>query len=175
MEAAIDKRALHALSYGLYIVSSVKGDRFNGQIANAVMQVTSDPAAVVACLHRENLTTECVRDSGVFSVSVLGEDAPMTFIGNFGFKCGRDFNKFESCSFETGQTGAPLVLEHSIAVIEARVIKEMEIFTHVMFFGEVSSSRRLSEGRPLTYAHYRDVKKGKSPRNAPTFILNDIP
>mgnify|MGYP001163398472 FL=1 len=175
MEEAIDKKALYTLSYGLYIVCSKKDDKFNGQVANAVMQVTSNPVVLAACLHKENLTTECIRDSGVFSVSVLEEDTPMTFIGNFGFKCGRDFNKFEKCSFETGKTGAPLVLEHSLAVMEAKVVKEMDIFTHVMFFGEVLFSRRLGEGRPLTYAHYREVKKGRSPRNAPTFIVNEMP
>lgn len=174
MEVAIDKKALYALSYGLYVVSSRKGNKLNGQVANAVMQVTADPVSVVACLHRDNMTTECISDSGIFSVSILEEDTPMTFIGNFGFKCGRDYEKFGKCSYELGETGAPLVIDHSIAVIEARVVKNVDIFTHVMFFGEVVASRHIREGRPLTYAHYHEVKKGKSPKNAPTFTLNEV-
>lgn len=174
MDANIDNRALYSLSYGLYIVSSRKGEKLNGQVANAVMQVTADPVSIVACLHKDNLTTECIRESGIFSVSVLEEDVPMTFIGTFGFKCGREIDKFSKCSHEIGITGAPLVLEHTIAAIEARVIREVEIFTHVMFFGEVSGSRVIKDARPLTYAHYHEIKKGRSPKNAPTFSLNEV-
>ena len=174
MESSIDKKALYLLSYGLYLVCSRKSDKLNGQVANAVMQVTADPVSRVACLHKENLTTECIKESGIFSISILEEDTPMTFIGNFGFKCGRDFDKFGKCSYDIGMTGAPLVKEHTLAVIEARLIKQVDIFTHIMFFGEVVASCHLKEGRPLTYAHYHEVKKGKSPRNAPTFTLNEV-
>ena len=174
MEAILDKRALYSLSYGLYLVCSRKGDKLNGQVANAVMQVTSDPVSIVACLHRDNLTTECIRDSGVFSVSVLEENVPMTFIGTFGFKCGRNIDKFSNCSHEIGITGSPLVLEHTISAMEARVMREVEIFTHVMFFGEVVATRVVREARPLTYAYYHEIKKGKSPKNAPTFSLNEV-
>ncbi|MDT8284279.1 MAG: flavin reductase family protein [Thermovirgaceae bacterium] len=174
METNIDKRALYSLSYGLYLVSSRKGDKLNGQVANAVMQVTSDPVCIVACLHKDNLTTEYVRDSGVFSVSILEEDTPMTFIGTFGFKCGRDIDKFCKCSHEIGVTGAPLVMDHTVAAIEARVIREVEVFTHVMFFGEVAASRIIKTAKPLTYAFYHEIKKGKSPKNAPTFSLNEV-
>ncbi|GAB6280996.1 MAG: flavin reductase family protein [Thermovirga sp.] len=174
MEAILEKRDLYSLSYGLYLVSSRKGDKMNGQVANAVMQVTADPVSIVACLHKDNLTTEYIRDSGVFSVSVLEENVPMTFIGTFGFRCGRDIDKFCRCSHEIGITGAPLVLDHTIAAIEARSIREVEIFTHVMFFGEVVATRLIKEARPLTYAHYHEVKKGKSPKNAPTYSLNEV-
>ncbi|TET58099.1 MAG: High molecular weight rubredoxin, partial [Dehalococcoidia bacterium] len=36
-------KALHSCSYGLYVICSRKGDRLNGQIANTVVPVTSDP------------------------------------------------------------------------------------------------------------------------------------
>jgi flavin reductase (DIM6/NTAB) family NADH-FMN oxidoreductase RutF len=174
MDAMIDKRALYSLSYGLYLVCSRKGEKLNGQVANAVMQVTSEPVSIIAFLHKDNLPTECIRESRVFSVSVLEEETPMTFIGTFGFKCGRDVDKFKLCSHDAGFTGAPVVLDHSIAAIEAKVVREVEIFTHVMFFGEVVASRFIKEAKPLTYAHYHEVKKGKSPKNAPTFTLNEV-
>ena len=41
--------ALYKLGYGLYVVSSRRGDRFNGQIANTVFQVTSE---LTSKLHR---------------------------------------------------------------------------------------------------------------------------
>ena len=36
-------KSLHKISYGLYVVSSRKGEKINGQTANAIMQVTSEP------------------------------------------------------------------------------------------------------------------------------------
>ena len=38
--------ALHKLGYGVYVVTSKKGDRLNGQIANIVFQVTAEPPTV---------------------------------------------------------------------------------------------------------------------------------
>lgn len=42
----MDPNAFHKISYGLYVVSSSRGDKLNGQIANTVFQVTSQPPMV---------------------------------------------------------------------------------------------------------------------------------
>jgi len=175
VEKNIDPKALFKFSYGMYIVSSLDSQgRYNGQIANAAMQVTGDPCAVAVCLHKSNLTTEYIDQSKLFSVSILSSEAPMTFIGQFGFKCGRDIDKFCNVSYLTGSTGAPMVTEHALAVLEAKVVHQMDVFTHRLFVGEVVSSQVVREGTPLTYADYHLLKKGKSPKNAPTFVFNQI-
>ena len=175
MEKQIDVKALFQFSYGLYLVGSRSAEgRLNGQIANAAMQITGDPCCVAVCLHQSNLTTEYIGQSGVFSVSVLEQEAPMTFIGQFGFKCGRDIDKFCNVPYLTGQTGAPMATEHALAVLEAKVVHRMDVFTHRLFVGEVVSSQVVREGTPLTYADYHLIKKGKSPKNAPTFGFNQL-
>ena len=178
MENRLDPKALFSLSYGVYIVSAPyeKGcpSGCNGQIANAVMQVTGEPPCLAVCLHKENLTTACVGESGVFSVAVLEEAAPMTFIVNFGFKCGRNLDQFEKVSFRKGATGAPLVLDWTLSVIEAEVVRSVDVFTHTLFIGKVVAAEALKEGIPLTYANYHLIKKGKSPKTAPTFIFNEV-
>ena len=175
MEKQIDVKALFQFSYGLYLVGSRSAEgRLNGQIANAAMQITGDPCCVAVCLHQSNLTTEYIGQSGVFSVSVLEQEAPMTFIGQFGFKCGRDIDKFCNVPYLTGSTGAPMVTEHALAVLEAKVVHRMDVFTHRLFVGEVVSSQVVREGTPLTYADYHLIKKGKSPKNAPTFGFNQL-
>ncbi len=35
----MDRKTLQKISYGVYIVSSKKGDKLNGQIANTVFQM----------------------------------------------------------------------------------------------------------------------------------------
>lgn len=166
----MNHEALYKISYGLYIVSSHLNGRPNGQIANTVFQVTSEPVMVAACLNRQNLTHEYVSRSGVFSVSVLEKETPMTFIGRFGFRSGRDFDKFEGIDFFWGKTGAPIVREHSIAYIEARVIERMDVKTHTLFIGEVVDADVLAEGEPLTYADYHYLKKGKTPKTATVYF-----
>src|SRR5512136_411586 len=118
----MDKTAFYKLSYGLYVVSSRKDDRFNGQICNTAFQVTSEPPTVAVSINKQNFTHEYILASRKFTVSIIAKSAPMPFIGHFGFKCGRDINKFESVKFKLGETGAPIVLDNTIAYIEADVI-----------------------------------------------------
>ncbi|WP_456478068.1 flavin reductase family protein [Geoglobus ahangari] len=166
----MNPEALYRISYGLYVVSSHLDGRPNGQIANTVFQVTSDPVMVAACLNKQNLTHEYVSKSGVFSVSVLERQTPMTFIGRFGFRSGRDFDKFDGVDFFWGKSGAPVVKEHAIAYIEARVVDRMDVRSHTLFVGEVVEAEVLGEGEPLTYADYHYLKKGKTPKTATVYF-----
>ncbi len=169
----MDPFALYKISYGLYIVSSHKGDLLNGQIANTVSQVTAEPAQVSIALNKLNLTHDYVKESGVFSASVLSQNAAMSLIGTFGFKSGRDINKFEGSEYKIGETGAPILLESSVAFLEARVVSELDVGTHTIFVGEVIDARKLNDHEPLTYAYYHQIKGGKSPKNAPTYIKEE--
>ena len=174
MSVDIEPRALFSLSYGVYIVSSVFEGRYNGQIANSAMQISGDPPTVAISIHKNNLTGEYIEKSGVFSISVLDNSVPMIFIGPFGFKCGREVDKFCTCRYILGPTGAPMVMDHSIAVMDARVVSVTEVHTHRIFVGELASARVVGDGQPLTYADYHNIKKGKSPVNAPTHIFNKV-
>ncbi len=166
--AEINVEALNLLSYGLYIVTSAAGGRKNGQIANTVMQVCASPARVVVCLNKNTLTHELLAQGGVFGVSILEEAAPLTFIGLFGFKTGRDVDKFATTAYKTGASGVPLVTDNALAVLEAKVFASLDVGTHTLFAADVVGAEILKAGTPLTYAHYHDVKKGKTPAGAPT-------
>ena len=96
----MNKEAFRKISYGLYLVSSVKDGKFNGQIANSMFQVTSKPSTIAVSINKENLTHSYIQASRVFSVSILSEETPMTFIGLFGFKSGRDIDKFKNAGFQ---------------------------------------------------------------------------
>ncbi|MCK4821203.1 flavin reductase, partial [bacterium] len=53
-------KTLHKISYGLYIVSSKRDEKFNGQIANTIFQVTAEPPAIAVSINKENLTHEFI-------------------------------------------------------------------------------------------------------------------
>lgn len=168
----MDNKALYKISYGLYVITSKKGEKINGQIANTVIQVTSDPIQVSVTINKDNLTHEFIKDSNVFAVSVLSKVTPMKFIGQFGFKSGKDVpNKFENVRYKIGKTGAPIVLDNSIAYFEVEVVSNLDVGTHTIFVGKVIDAETIDDNEePMTYAYYHEVKKGKSPKNAPTYM-----
>jgi flavin reductase (DIM6/NTAB) family NADH-FMN oxidoreductase RutF/rubredoxin len=165
----MNKEAFRKISYGLYLVSSVKDGKFNGQIANSMFQVTSEPSTIAISINKENLTHAYIQASRIFSVSILSEAAPMTFIGLFGFKSGRDVDKFKDVKYRIGKTGAPIVLDHAVAYLEVKLIKEMECGSHTIFVGEVVDYDNIRNDPPMTYSYYHTVRKGKSPKTAPTY------
>jgi len=165
----LDFRVFRDLSYGLYIVTSKDGEKINGQLVNTVIQVTSDPPRVAVIINKKNLTHEFIVKSRVFAAMVIDEAVTMTFLGLFGFRSGRDVNKFEKAVFKRGITGCPLVTESTLSAIEAKVINDIDLGTHTIFIADVVNSEVLGTGTPLTYKFYHENLKGKTPPNAPSF------
>lgn len=166
------------MTYGLYIISSKRGDEINGLIANTVVQVTSRPEKISVCISNRNLTHDMIMESKVFSITLLDRDTPMKFIGPWGFKSGRDVDKFEGVDYKIGKTGAPIVLDHAIGYMDVEVSQWMDVGTHTIFVGRIVDSERIKEGEPLTYHYYKTVKGGRASKNAPTFnnwnLLNKL-
>ncbi len=167
----LDLESLFKLSYGMCILTSRKADKVNGCTVNTVFQVTPEPPMVAVSVNRSCLTHEFISDSRVFAVSVLAEDAPMLLIGKFGFRSGRDTDKFEGVNYRIGSTGSPIVMEHTVAFLEVEVVQRLDIETHTLFIGKVVACEMFDASKyPMTYAYYRDVKGGKTPRSAATYI-----
>ena len=169
----MDQHVLRNIGYGMYIVASNKGDSLNGQIANTVFQVTSTPVTVAVSINKENLTHEFIESSSRFTVSILEKDAPLNFIGKFGFKTGKKEDKFKDVKFEKLASGCPVVLDYAIGYLEAKVTGKLDCGTHTVFLGEMTDSKPLKTGTPMTYAYYHEVKRGTTPKTAPTFIKGE--
>ncbi len=166
----MDLKALYKLGYGLYVICSKKGNKFNGQIANTVFQVCSEPPTIAVAINRQNLTNSFISESKVFTVSIISQDTPLSFIGSFGFRSGRDVDKFKGINYKLGETRAPIVLDNTLAYLEAKVISQIEVGTHTIFVGEIVAADVLKEGEPMTYAYYHLVKRGSTPKTAPSYI-----
>jgi flavin reductase (DIM6/NTAB) family NADH-FMN oxidoreductase RutF/rubredoxin len=166
----MNPKALQKLGYGLYVVCSKNGDKFNGQIANTIFQVCSEPPVIAAAINRQNLTHEFIKQSNLFTGSILAQETPLSFIGNFGFKSGRQIDKFKGVHFKLGETLVPIVLDHTLAYLEAKVLNQIEVGTHTIFLGEIVGGDVVKEGEPMTYAYYHQVKKGTTPKSAPSYV-----
>ncbi len=171
----MDRVALQKCSYGMYVICSIRDGKMNGQIANTVFQVTSDPPRVSVTLNKGNLTHDFVVASKVFTVSILSEETPMPFIGTFGFKSGREVDKFVGVNYRIGVTGAPVVLDHAVSVLECKVTGSMDVGTHTVFIAEMVEAEVIAAGNAMTYDYYHKMKGGKSPKAAPTFVAAEIP
>jgi flavin reductase (DIM6/NTAB) family NADH-FMN oxidoreductase RutF/rubredoxin len=170
----MDINVLHNISYGVYIVSSHKDKSFNAQIVNTAFQVTSLPVTIAISISKQNLTHEFIESSSSFAISILAEETPLSFIGKFGFKSGRQEDKFKDVKFKVFDSGCPIVLDNTVAYLEAKVINKFDCGTHTLFLGEVTGSGILKRGKPLTYEYYHQVKRGTTPETAPTFIREEV-
>ncbi len=166
-------KAIQKICYGVYIISSKMDGKINGQIANTAFQITSDPPTLAISINKQNLTHEFIESSKVFAVSILSKFAPMTLIGKFGFKSGRDTDKFADTKYKTGTTGAPVVLDSTIGYLECEVVSMTDVGTHTIFIGKVVDCDVLSDSEAMTYTYYHQVKGGKEPKTAPTYVKEE--
>ena len=169
----MDKNTFSKLSYGVYVVASGNRERQNAFIATTVMQVTAEPAKIIVACNKNNFTANLIRESKVFSASVLAQNYKPTIMGTFGFRSGKDFDKFaQGNKFIFGDnTQTPIVLEDCMAWFECRLVDEIDVGTHILFVGEVLDAQITAEHEtPLTYAYYHEVKKGVTAKNAPSFV-----
>ena len=169
----MNKSTFHQLSYGVYVISTWDKGRATGCTANSAMQITSEPATVAISINHDNYTNQCIRESGRFAISILGEKSDPGIIGVFGFKSGRDHNKFDEVDM-LEKSYMPVVAD-ACAYIVCEVADKMETSTHTVFLGKVVDADILKTDDAMTYAYYHNVIKGKSPKNAPTYIAEENP
>lgn len=168
---SMNKSAFRKLSYGVYLISSLNGDRPTGCIANSAMQITSDPASIAISINHDNFTNSCIERTGKFAISILSENTDPGIIGTFGFQSGKNVNKFDSVSYKIVE-GLP-VIEDACAYIVCQVINKMETDSHTVFLGKVLDADNLENAPAMTYSYYHTVVKGKSPKNAPTYLKEE--
>jgi ferric-chelate reductase [NAD(P)H] len=169
----MDLSALYKISYGVYVVSSHDDKKLNAQIANSVMQIASEPATVAVSINKRNLTHDYIKASKAFAVSILCQTTPLPFIGNFGFKSGRDIDKLKNINYRLGLTGSPIVTDNAVAYLEAEVLQDIDAGTHTIFIGKVVAAEILNEEPVMTYEYYHQVKRGTTPKTAPTYIVKE--
>ncbi|MEN8209555.1 MAG: flavin reductase [Candidatus Fermentibacteria bacterium] len=167
----MDITPLFTITYGLYVVGTRSGEKLNGQISNTVFQVAGDPAAVAVSINKTEFTHELISRTGKCCISVLSEAADMDFIGNFGFRSGRDVEKFAGIPYTLAPSGCPVPGVNILAYIDLKIINSIDVNTHTVFIGEVTNCGITGEGTPMSYSYYREVIRGKTPPTAPSYKL----
>lgn len=171
-----DKKAFHSLSYGMYVIGTRFDNKDYGCVANTFAQVTSSPLQVSVALNKENATTEAVRQAGCFTASCLSEQVDMQLIGTFGFHTSTELDKFAQHASARDESGLPYVAEQCCAWFSAKVVSELDLGTHVLFVGEVEECAKVADAAaPMTYTFYHQVKGGKTPPKASSYLGEEQP
>lgn len=167
----MNNKVLNNLSYGVYAISTLdKNNRQVGCIANCAMQITHDTLCI--SINHNNYTNICIEESKRFAISILGEHVNDNIIPVLGFSSGKDKNKFED--IKTKNIDGLPVIEDSVGYIICELVDKFETETHSVFIGKIVDGDILLNDKPMTYAYYHEVKKGKSPEAAPTYQKENI-
>ena len=163
----MNKEVLRNLSYGVYAVSTLDGERAVGCIANSIIQVTYDTVAI--SINHENFTHSCLEKTKRFAISIFGEDIEMNTIAFLGFQSGKEKDKFEH--IETIFVEGLPIVKNSVGYLICHLVDKLDTETHTVFLGKITAGEILNPDKtPMTYSYYHKVKKGNSPQKAPTYL-----
>ena len=157
----MDTQALFKIGYGLYVLTA-QDEKDNGCIINTVMQVTSNPLQVAIALNKKNYTNEMIQKTRKFNLSILSEKADFSIYEHFGYKSGRDMDKFATfCDVKRSPNGLLYITKGTNAYLSAYVQNEIDLGTHSLFIGQLVASENLNDDKSATYDYYQNNVKPK--------------
>lgn len=157
----MDYNALFKLSYGLFVLTAREDGFDNGCIINTAMQITDNPVQIIIGINKQNRTHDMVKNTGIFNLSVLSQDAVFWIFQHYGFQSGWNVNKFENLPEVRTENGIRYTEGCSNAVISGKVISSVDCNTHTLFVAEVTDAKILSHVPSVTYQYYFDHIKPK--------------
>ena len=168
----MDITVLFKLTYGLYVVGCMDGDRPVGCTINTCFQVTSENPILAISLNKNNYTLDAIKRNKRFSLSIIAEESDTSVIGQFGFCSSRSVDKYADYGYDVGE-GAPLVKGTFAGRLILDALTFVDNETHVVVMARLVETVK-GEGTPMTYDYYHRVIKGKAPKNAPTYVAEDV-
>lgn len=156
-----DLSALFNIGYGLYVITSNDGAKDNGLIVNSVSQVTNTPNRIAVTINKDNYSHHVIKQTGRMNLNCLSEDAPFSLFENFGFRSGRNVDKFADMAPLRSDNGLAFLPKHINSFISLEVEQYVDLDTHGMFICSITEARVISNGNTMTYNYYQDNVKPK--------------
>jgi len=160
-----DLTALFNIGYGLYVVTSNDGRRDNGLIVNTVSQVTNTPNRIAVTINKQNYSHHVIQQTGVMNVNCLSTDAPFSVFECYGFRSGRNVDKFEGQEVLRSDNGLVFLSKYVNSFMSLKVESYVDLDTHGMFICTVTEARVLSDRDTMTYTYYQQNVKPKPESN----------
>ena len=157
-----DKKAMYALTYGLFVLTARQGEKDNGCIINTAAQVTTSPNRITIAVNKAIHTHDMISATGEFTLSILSEEAKFDLFQRFGFQSGRDTDKFAGFDrAERGENGILYVTQGANAWIACKVVSATDLGSHTLFLADVVDGDVLTGAPSVTYAYYQANIKPK--------------
>lgn len=150
MDLESKKTALRMIPYGLYVLGALAEDgRIAAATINWVTQAAFEPPLVAVGVKADSTAHARIKQTGSFSLNVLGKGQQQTAFAFFKSGVERDGDTVGGEPFRAGRTGAP-VLERAPACLECSLVETVEKGDHSVFIGEVVEAHvaRAPEGSP---------------------------
>lgn len=156
-----DMSALFNIGYGLYVVTSNDGKKDNGLIVNTVTQVTNTPNRIAVTINKDNYSHHVIKQTGEMNINCLSKDAPFKVFENFGFRSGRNADKFEGCTPLRSDNGLVFLPRYINSFMSLKVEQYVDLGTHGMFICDVTEARVINDTETMTYTYYQSNVKPK--------------
>ncbi len=156
-----DLTALFKIGYGLYVVTSNDGQKDNGLIVNTVTQVTNTPNRIAVTINKENYSHHVIKQTGKMNINCLTVDAPFKVFEAFGFRSGRNVDKFADCEPLRSDNGLVFLPRYINSFMSLKVDSYVDLDTHGMFICSVTEARVISDRETMTYSFYHANVKPK--------------
>ncbi len=156
-----DLSALFNIGYGLYVVTSNDGRKDNGLIVNTVTQLTSSPNKIAVAICKENYSHHVIKQTGIMNINCLTTDAPFKVFEAFGFRSGRNVDKFADCQPLRSDNGLVFLPRYINSFMSLKVEQYVDLDTHGLFICSVTEARVLSDKETMTYTYYHENVKPK--------------
>ena len=158
---SFDPKALFKIGYGLYVVTSHDGKKDNGLIVNTVLQLTDNPYRVAVNINKANYSHSTIKATKKLNVNVLSIEAPFDVFKSYGFRSGRDNNKFDGVEELRSANGLRVLPKYINAYMSLEVENYVDLGTHGMFICKVTDSKVISNVETMTYNYYQANVKPK--------------
>ena len=156
-----DMTALFKIGYGLYVVTSNDGKKDNGLIVNTVTQVTNTPNRIAVTINKETYSHHVIKQTGKMNINCLTVDAPFAVFEAFGFRSGRNVDKFADCQPLRSDNGLVFLPRYINSFMSLKVEQYVDLDTHGMFICSVTEARVISDRETMTYSYYYENVKPK--------------
>ncbi len=156
-----DMTALFNIGYGLYVITSNDGKKDNGLIVNTVSQVSDNPNRIAVTINKMNYSHHVIKQTGKMNVNCLTTDAPFSVFEKFGFRSGRNTDKFADCKPLYSDNGLVFLPRHINSFMSLKVEQYVDLGSHGMFICEVTEARIINSEKSMTYAYYHENVKPK--------------
>lgn len=171
MEKQYDGKALFKIGYGLYVITSNDGTKDNGMICNTVTQVASSPDRIAVAINKANYSHDVIKKTGFMNVNCLTEEASFDIFRQFGFKSGRDTDKFEGEQVFHTANGAAILTKFINSFISLKVTDYIDTGSHGLFICELTDAAVINDKPSMTYAFYHaNVKPKPQPKKTKGFV-----